>query len=265
MEEINKISREFRKKSGHFNVDLAFILQFYDAYVRERNLGQVASTFGVTPWNMGQIIKRNPELQLAVAMADENRKKGILANYALSNLSPEARKMWDRITKLETHAEIDACFKGKTLKLRQQLFCTAVLYTCHDYAKSLRMVGVPYADFLKWRNDPEFLQMLEELQWQKKQFFHKSLMGLVCEGHPGAVVFVNRTVNADMGFSERLDLNVQGQAAHAGDYPLDQLGLPASVLKQVLEAMEKKKAADAKNGAVEAEVIPPKRRITAKV
>lgn len=258
MEEISKVSREFRKKNGNFNVDLAFVLQFYDCYSRERNLAVVASAFGVTQWNLGKIIERHSELQLAMTMADENRKKGVLANYILANLSPQARAIWEKITKLSTYAEVDACFKNKPLQLRQQLFCTAVLYTGHDYAKALRMVGVPYGDFMKWRTDPEFSQMLEELQWHKKQFFHKSLMGLVAEGHPGAVIFVNRTVNADMGYSERLDLNIQGQT-HAGDYPLDQLGLPASVLKQVLEAMEKKKAADAKEAT--AEVVPETRRI----
>jgi hypothetical protein len=265
MEEISKISREFRKKNGGFNVDLAFVLQFYDCYARERNLAVVAHAFGVTPWNLQKIIERHSELQLAMTMADESRKKGILANYILSNLSPQARAIWDKITKLSTYEEVDACFKNKPLKLRQQLFCTAVLYTSHDYAKALRIVGVPYGDFMRWRTDPEFSQMLEELQWHKKQFFHKSLMGLVAEGHPGAVIFVNRTVNADMGFSERLDLNVHGQVGGAGDYPLDQLDLPPAVLKQILEAVERKKAADAKDAAVEAEIIPEVRRIPAKV
>lgn len=265
MEEISKVSREFRKKNGHFNVDLAFVLQFYDAYARERNLAVVAHAFGVTPWNLQKIIERHTELQLAMSMADENRKKGILANYILANLSPQARATWDKITKLETYAEVDACFKGKPLRLRQQLFCTAVLYTGHDYAKALRMVGVPYGEFMKWRQDAEFCQMLEELQWHKKQFFHKSLMGLVAEGHPGAVIFVNRTVNADMGFSERLDLNVVGgQAGNDVRYELEQLNLPTSVLKTVLEAIERKNKED---GIVEAEEVPapPAKRIPAKV
>jgi hypothetical protein len=267
MEEISKISREFRNKKG-FNVDLAFVLQFYDCYVRERNLGQLASAFGVTQWNLGKIIERHPELQLAMTMADENRRKGLLANYILANLSKQARAIWDKITKLSTYEEVDAAFKGKPLRLRQQLFCTAVLYTSHDYAKALRIVGVPYNDFMKWRTDPEFTQMLEELQWHKKQFFHKSLMGLVAEGHPGAVIFVNRTVNADMGFSERLDLNLGGQTQGAGDYPLDELGLPAAVLKQVLDAIERKKAADIEAGIIEADEgqsRPSPKRIPAKV
>lgn len=253
MDEISKISRDFRKKNGTFNVDLAFVIQFYDAYLRERNLAQVASTFGVTPYNLGKIIERHEELKLAMAMADENRKKGILANYILSVLSPSARATWDKITKLNTYEEVNAVFKGKPTKLRQQLFCTAVLYTGHDNSKALRMVGIEYGQLMQWKQDAEFLQMLEEVQWHKKQFFQKALIGLVAEGHPGAVVFVNRTVNADMGYSERLDLNVQGQAGNDVRYELEQLNLPVAVLKTVLEAIERKNKED---GVTDVEEVP---------
>jgi hypothetical protein len=250
MDEISKISRSFRKKNGTFNVDLAFVIQFYDAYLREKNLAQVASTFGVTPWNLQKIIERHEELKLAVAMADENRKKGILANYVLANLSPKARAVWDKIMKLNSYEEVDAVFKGHPVKLRQQLFCTAILFTGHDNSKALRMVGIDYNHLTKWKQDAEFLQMLEEVQWHKKQFFQKALIGLVAEGHPGAIVFVNRTVNADMGYSERLDLNVQGQAGNDVRWELDQLNLEPAVLKKVLEAVERK---NKEEGVMEAE------------
>jgi hypothetical protein len=253
MQEISKISREFRKKNGTFNVDLAFVIQFYDAYLREKNLAVVASTFGVTPWNLQKIIERHTELQLAMTMADENRRKGILANYILSNLSHTARATWEKITKLSTYEEIEAVFKKHPVKLRQQLFCTAILYTGHDNSKALRMVGIDYNHLTKWKQDAEFLQMLEEVQWHKKQFFQKALIGLVAEGHPGAVVFVNRTVNADMGYSERLDLNVQGQAGNDVRYELEQLDLPVEVLKTVLEAIERKNKED---GITDAEEVP---------
>lgn len=241
--EFSKISRTFRKKNGHFNYDLAYILTFYDVYLRTRNLKAVASVFGMTPKALHEAIDTHPELKEAMAIANENRGKGELGDYVVNNLSPKVRAVWDKITKMQTWEEIEAVFKPYSVKIRQQLFCTAVLYTGHDNSKALRMVGISHSTLCKWRQDPEFLQMLEELQWHKKQFFQKQLISLVNEGHPGAVIFVNRTVNADMGYSERLDLNV-ASAATATDYALDQLDLPVDVLKVVLAAVEKKRKAD---------------------
>lgn len=256
--EFSKISRTFRKKNGHFNYDLAYILNFYDAYLRDRNIKQVSAIFGMTHKALAEAIERHPELQEAMAIADENRKKGLLAHYIVSNLSPQARAVWDRITKLDSAEEIEQVFKKYTVKLRQQLFCTAVLYTGHDNSKALRLVGISYNMLMKWRADPEFLQMLEEVQWHKKQFFQKQLIGLVSEGHPGAVLFVNRTVNADMGYSERLELNMQAQTR--SDYDLNDLGefLDLETQKKILAAIEAKKARDEQDPDIYDVDEPPK-------
>src|SRR5690606_14891883 len=88
----------------------------------------------------------------------------------------------------------------------QQLFCHALLHTAYDISKACHMVGISFNTLNKWRNDLEFLQMLEEVQFHKKNFFENALIGLVGESHPGAVIFANRTLNADRGYSDKLEL-----------------------------------------------------------
>lgn len=263
--EFSKVSRTFRKKNGHFNFDLAYILYFYDAYLRERSIRALAAVMGMTNKAMMEAIQRHPELQQAMEIADENRTKGVLSNYVQKSLSPEARKTWEKLAGLETWEAIELTLKNKPLRLRQQLFCYAILYTGYDMSKACAMVAIDRAQIERWKADPEFLQMLEEVQFHKKNFFEKGLIGLVHENHPGAILFVNRTYNADRGYSERLDLNQN--ARPSSDWDVGDLDLDLETMKKVLAAIEKKKAAEEGpdvDGMAAQLLLPPAKKAKAK-
>lgn len=240
--EFSKISQSLRKKNGKFDMDLMFILAFYDAYIRERSLKVVAEVFGMRLTALMTKIATHPELQQAKAFADEHRNKGYLGNYVVKNLSKEARAVWNKIQDLSTQEEIDAIFKGRPLRIRQQLFCTAVLYTGFDLSKATSMIGINRGEIDRWKKDPDFLQMLEEIQFHKKNFFEKALIGLVHENHPGAIIFVNRTYNRDRGYSDQIDLNVHAQEG-ATEFSLEELisDMDLPTQKKLLAAIEKRK------------------------
>jgi hypothetical protein len=101
-------------------------------------------------------------------------------------------------------------------------------------------VGISRGYMEKWKEDPEFLQMLEEIQFHKKNFYERALIGLVAENHAGAILFVNKTYNADRGYSERLDLNVNAQTGRV-DWSIDDLDLDLETQKKLLAAIERKK------------------------
>jgi hypothetical protein len=134
---------------------------------------------------------------------------------------------------------IEKIFSGKAVQLRQQLFIHALCHTGFDLSKACRMVGINRMLIEQWRRDAEFLQLLEEVQFHKKNFFEKALIGLVAEGHPGAVVFVNRTLNADRGYSEKLEVNHSGSVGNQS-FALDDLDLDLETRKKILLAIRKR-------------------------
>ena len=74
----------------------------------------------------------------------------------------------------------------------------------------------------------------------KKNFFESSLIGLVEEGHPGAVIFANKTVNADRGYSEKLRIEHTAQGNDLID--INELELDLDTRKKILDAIRSKKA-----------------------
>jgi hypothetical protein len=250
MLKLNKITKEARKRKGKWNVDLEFVLTFYDAHLREASLAKVAKTFEMTQGKMWSLVQQYPELQQAKRMAEENRRRGYLGKWVLENLSPEARRTWDRINGMDRQDEIEAIFHGKTPVLRQKLFCHALLAFGFNVSAACAKVGISNKDLGNWKHDPEFLEMLEDVQFHKKNFFENALLDLVEERYAPAVLMVNRTANADRGYGERLEVNGSMETKQVGPDTVDWdkvfERLDVDTQKKLLKAVEEVKAGAAK-------------------
>jgi len=222
-------------------INVEFLLRFYDAYCRTNNLTKVASVLELGVPNLLKKIEQSPSLQKAKVMADQIRsQQKSLSAYVFKSLSTEAQETWQKISAPETSIEqVQAIFSRKTKELRQQLFVHALVSSSFDLSSACRMVGMDRSGLEKWKHDLHFLQLLEEVQWHKKNFFENSLIGLVEERHPGAVLFVNRTVNADRGYSEKIQVEHSGVIG-AG-FSLEDLDLDMATRRVILEAIRKKR------------------------
>lgn len=252
MIKFSNISQSFKNSKGRFNVDLMFILAVYDAYLRHRSLQAVADVIGVTKTHLRKLIQKHIELQQAIDYADENRNKGVLGHHCVDRLSPANRKVWDKMMTMTTQQELDELFNKHPTQTRQRLLCTAILYTGYDVSKACQMVGIHRRMMEHWKNDLEFGQMMEELQLIKEDFFEHAVIGLVAEKHPGAIMYVNRTINAKRGYNEKMDISL---GATTIQFDIEGLNLPLDVQKQILAAVEARKAEqeeawDAENGKV---------------
>jgi len=95
--------------------------------------------------------------------------------------------------------------------------------------------------------DLEFARLIDEVQWHMKNFFESKLMQLVKAGNPVAVVMVNKTRNKDRGYGEKLEVEHTGNIGHNHRINLEELNLPNSVMRVILDAMEaREKASDNK-------------------
>lgn len=221
------------------------ILDVYDAFLREYETTKIASALGVSQGTLMSWIEKYPELELAKTTAEQRRgKTSDFSNYVYQHLSPAIKKIWDEIVLWSDHAnaqeKIQALLSGQPTRARQEIFIHALVSHSFNLSEACRIACVSRATVEQWKKDDyEFLQLVEEITWHKKNFFESALVDLVAMRNPGAVMFVNRTVNADRGYSEKLEVNHSGTIKQGID--IDELDLSIEVRRAILEALRKKK------------------------
>lgn len=238
-----------------------FLLDFYDACLREESPQKVAQALGASKKEVYSWVRKSIVLKEAQELADARRgSRSSIQGYVYGTLSAEAKEMWDTLTFWKdtdsTYERMEKIFNGKTVRLRQELFIHALVSSNYDVSNACKMVGVNRGTLREWQNsDLAFRQLFEEIQWHKKNFFERHLIGLVEERHPAAVMFVNRTVNADRGYTEKLQIEHTG--SKDGMIDLDTLKLDFETRRKILEAVREQKLIQAADEArrVEADSV----------
>lgn len=241
-----------KRRNGKFTLRL--ILDFYDAWLREDGITKVAAAMGVDREALHRWLKASPEMQMAKELAESRRgNRSTLSGYIYGHLSKEGRAIWDQIDFWKDSEslpeKVEALLEGKCKKLRQELFVHALISSNFDPSSACRMTGVSRTLLCIWKQEPEFQKLVAEIQWHKKNFFESALIDLVEQRHPGAVVFVNRTINRDRGYSESIDVR------HSVDGPgasLDDLDLDLDTRRKILDAIRRKKEKEAAASATPA-------------
>ncbi len=242
------------KESKKKKLGLRFIISFYDAYLRERNLTSVARSLGISPTTINKKVLRHPVLGKVMELADEFRKANSMKDYVLDNLSPSARKTWEDLELVRNDWEaVDALFRGKPRKLRQELFVHSLLGNGFNVSRAMKDVGVDKAMLSSWRQDLDFLELMEEAHFHKKNFFENKFLGLVAESHPQAVIHANKTINADRGYGDKLSIAHSGDSGATAQLRIEDLPLDTETKMKVLEAIRQVKE---ERAAGQAKLIP---------
>lgn len=239
--ENNNAAQPETGKGHKFKLTWNFIFRFYDAYSRSKNMAKVAACLGTSAANLERRIEKYPPLRKAQEAADEYRPAQTLSAYSFSQLSEKGKRVWKELQTANSAEGIQALFAGENKKLRQELFIYALANTAYDLSSACRMVGIDRSLLGKWKHDLEFIQLLEEIQWHKKNFFETSFISLAEERHPGAIIFGNKTLNADRGYSEKLQLEHKGGIG-GGGIDIEELDLDLATRKKILEAVRFQKA-----------------------
>lgn len=236
-----------QKLSSKFKPSVATVIEVYDAFLREPAKEKVAKILECKHETLNICLRKWKSLQIAKDMADEKRgSEGSFSKYVFKHLSLEAQKVWEDIEffgDMETSSfeKINGMLSGQPKRIRQELFVHALIHSGFNISEACRQVHLPRLTLEKWkREDLEFRQLIEEIQWHKKNFFEGKLISLVEQENPAAVMFVNRTVNADRGYSEKLKIEHSGKV-DAGGIDIDELDLDFETRQKILLAIRKKK------------------------
>jgi hypothetical protein len=106
-----------------------------------------------------------------------------------------------------------------------------------DINGALKALRIPLRTFQSWvKNDPEFAEMISEVQDQKKQFIEGRLFRLIAMGSERATIFgaerlLKETYGAELKHSGQIDHN------HQHNTGLDLSKLPVEVRSQIFEIL----------------------------
>lgn len=221
-----------------------YLLDWYDAWLRVGEIHEVATALDVTSATVRGHLDKYQDLRYAKELAEKRRgNRSTFTSYIYSRMSPEAQKLWEDLQfweKADSALEkIETLLNGRPKRIRQELFINALVVSNFDLSSACRMAGVPYTMLENWRHhDADFKILVEEIQWHKKNFFERHLIDLVEEHHPAATIFVNRTVNADRGYNEKL--RIEGLNGDTKALGLDDLDLDIETRKKVLDAVRRR-------------------------
>lgn len=166
-------------------------------------------------------------------------------DFVYGHLKPETRKTWDEIKFWEHDADAidrtEALLKDKGERVRQELFIHALVDSGFDLSKALRLAAVPKQVYNRWMTTTSFNELMDELMWHKKNFIEGALLDLVKQRNPQAVIFANKTQNADRGYGDKTTVEHTGTVTHRHELvPVDELSLPLETRKIILDAMRQR-------------------------
>lgn len=191
---------------------------------------------------------------------ESRARERTFGDYVFKNLSSEARKLWEELQFWAEHKDrqehVDRILRGRAVKIKQELFIHALVCTHYDISRACTMTGLTRATLDHWRvNDLEFAQLVEEIQWHKKNFFEKAMLDLVRDRNPLATIWVNKTVNADRGYSEKI--RVEHTGVVNGGFNFEDLDLDLDTRRKIVEAIRKKQLAQETASTTRSLPAPP--------
>lgn len=166
--------------------------------------------------------REKPELAEAISIARKEMSDGeTFPDWIYSRLSPELREIWQQIChwhrKRNGVSQIEMILSDHGKIVRQQLFLYALCVSAFSASVACQRVNITKRTLDEWiSSDPNFAELVEELQWHKGNFFEESLVRLVKEGNPAAILFANKTFNSARGYGARMsvDVNHSGSVLH---------------------------------------------------
>lgn len=212
----------------------------------------IAKALGVDPHTFKDWRRKDEALRDALERgrdSAETNSAETFANYVYNQLPARLKRLWDEINRCAKEANgverMEALLKESGESARQHLFLYALTARAFNISAACKAVNITTACFRKWcTNDPDFQMLMDEIHFHKKNFFEAALVKLVRKGDASATIFVNKTVNRDRGYNEKVDINVTHHKGDNGGLRLEDLDLSVECKREILLAIRKKKELD---------------------
>jgi hypothetical protein len=169
--------------------------------------------------------------------------------YIFQKLPPHLAELYNEIEAVESEPNgiqrVEAMLVHQGKRARQHLFLHALVTSNFNVSRACSTVNISRKTFESWvTSEPDFQELIQEMDFHKKNYFESALVALVARGDSSATIFVNKTINRDRGYNEKLDVNVSGNIEHQHSHSvisMKELSLPLEVRRIILAALREKK------------------------
>lgn len=223
---------------------------------------RIAKELGVTPatfqkWVKSKKTKYKP-LRLALRKGrDERRQKDKRAierkkllktvesfpEYVYRKLDPTMQAYWDEINEFENAEsgvqKVEALLKKGGEFVRMSMFVHSLIVSGFRINQALQKANVSRKTFKRWEKDPQFLQLLQDIDWYKGNFIEDSLMSLIQMRDTSAIIHASKTFNKSRGYGDKLEI----EDTTVPENPFDKL--PLALKKQIRDELQKQKTKSA--------------------
>ena len=221
------------------------------------NKTQISKKIGVSLHTFSRWLKRDSDLKYAMKTGKADLKlikkppktEAELANnfldYVYGQLPDELKDVFDHLNiadKPESNVrKVERMLSKHSVEDRQRLLLHSYVYSCFDMSSAMRMAHVKKETLDRWvKNDINFAEILNELNWHRKNYVEGALFRRIEAGDTKAIIFANECINRDRGFIKRVDVRVEETQTSNIDWDIADLDLEPEVMEKVLKAIEQK-------------------------
>lgn len=228
-----------------------FILMCHKLAREGANDTELAAACGVHKHVFRKWVAKKPEFAEAIETGRvkpaEDPDANTFQEYVYKRLPPNLKDLWDQLVEIDSktavgQARIEKLFESEGLRARQMLFVHALISSNFNASAASRLVGISHNAYKRWvDNDPRFAELMDEVQFHKKNFFENALIKLVKRGSESAIIMVNKSINRDRGYGDKMSVEVSGGLDHRVVMKVDDLNLSLAARREVLEAVRAKR------------------------
>ncbi len=197
----------------------------------------ISQALGVSVHTFNGWVSGNPVLKDVLQRArKDNQGKTRFSDYVYDRLPTHLQELWDKINRCEDLPngieKIEALLEKHGKTARQHLFLYALVNSNFNWSDACKAVNIPKKTFEKWcTQDPDFMDMIQEIHWHKQNFFEGALIKGVADGDPGLIKFANISLNGDRGYVDKKITEKTGKIKHVHVHAI-------ATTKQVMQQLD---------------------------
>jgi len=264
-EENNQENSQKNGKSRKFNAfgkeikwspDMYYII--YDLASKGLPNTKICEELGINQSTMANWLRQpkiqgftppdGPTLKRCLAEARKPKPKddsvATFLEFVFDRLPDHLKGLWEEINACDQAPQGQ---KRKTQILRMQskrilqhLFLYAFCQTNFNISNACQVISITRETYIQWTKEINFKRLMLEINEAKKDFFESQLVKAAKKGDTKAIIFANKSLNKDRGYTEKTIVEHTGTITHSHTMiNLDELYLPVNIRMAVLQAVKR--------------------------
>ena len=179
---------------------------------------KVASALGISTNTLSLWLTKDKLLTYAWEEGGKNCDANMAFNFkdfVYGRLHPKLQALWDQIANVDSgpdgFVQLVELVQTKPVQVQQRIWLYAFAESGWSRSQACKKTGIPTKKVKKWiDDDPRFLELVDEINEAKKDFFEGALVKRVKARDTAAILFANKTYNRDRGYGDKREIEVKG-------------------------------------------------------